>query len=253
MATKRCSRCSLEKDTSEFPHDRANKDGLYSWCRECSRKSHRESYRKYQEARRQYAREYYDAHKDESAIYSAKWRAEHPEQKKAMDKAYVQTEVGREAARQAYQRYYERHREAIAVRGAAYYSSDRGKEVLAVYEQSDKGHDKNAKYRQSLKGKAASLRGSAVRRAYLAEGDPVTAEMLEGLLDQYDSCAYCRHPFEPAGPFLLTWDHVFPLARGGRHESSNLRPVCRRCNFDKRTQTLDEWRNRWYETKDEVG
>lgn len=34
---KICSRCKIEKDESEFTKKASSKDGLYSWCRVCSR------------------------------------------------------------------------------------------------------------------------------------------------------------------------------------------------------------------------
>lgn len=34
---KVCTQCSIDKDGNEFPKCRKNKDGLYSWCKECSK------------------------------------------------------------------------------------------------------------------------------------------------------------------------------------------------------------------------
>lgn len=39
---KICTQCKVEKDYIEFPKKKSNKDGLYSWCKECSRKKTRE-------------------------------------------------------------------------------------------------------------------------------------------------------------------------------------------------------------------
>lgn len=35
---KRCTKCGTPKDTSEFHKRSINKDGLYSWCKQCSYK-----------------------------------------------------------------------------------------------------------------------------------------------------------------------------------------------------------------------
>lgn len=35
--TKLCSRCKLEKPTTEFFADKASKDGLYGYCKACNR------------------------------------------------------------------------------------------------------------------------------------------------------------------------------------------------------------------------
>lgn len=39
---KLCKHCNIEKPESEFTKKTSSKDGLYSWCRECSRKYQRE-------------------------------------------------------------------------------------------------------------------------------------------------------------------------------------------------------------------
>ena len=39
---KVCTQCEIQKESLEFPKRLANKDGLYSWCKECCRKKTRE-------------------------------------------------------------------------------------------------------------------------------------------------------------------------------------------------------------------
>lgn len=49
-------------------------------------------------------------------------------------------------------------------------------------------------------------------------------------------CAYCRmRPHEH-------FDHVIPLAKGGRHAIGNLLPACSTCNLAKAAKLLAEWR-----------
>jgi len=36
-------------------------------------------------------------------------------------------------------------------------------------------------------------------------------------------------------------DHIVPLARGGLHSASNLQPLCRSCNAQKNSKTMEEW------------
>jgi 5-methylcytosine-specific restriction endonuclease McrA len=40
-------------------------------------------------------------------------------------------------------------------------------------------------------------------------------------------CAYCKYSS------IEHWDHIIPLARGGRHSIGNLLPSCARCNLSK--------------------
>lgn len=37
-------------------------------------------------------------------------------------------------------------------------------------------------------------------------------------------------------------DHIVPLARGGKHELSNLQCLCKRCNISKGVKLMSEWR-----------
>lgn len=54
--------------------------------------------------------------------------------------------------------------------------------------------------------------------------------------DEY-TCAYCS-----AKGVQLECDHVIPVARGGKHDDSNLVTACRKCNRSKRDKLLSEWR-----------
>lgn len=49
-------------------------------------------------------------------------------------------------------------------------------------------------------------------------------------------CTYCG---DMNGPFDL--DHIFPVARGGTDDPSNLTWACYRCNRSKGAKTLAEW------------
>lgn len=52
-------------------------------------------------------------------------------------------------------------------------------------------------------------------------------------------CFYCQAPI--AGTYIA-WDHVVPLVAGGRNSVGNLVPCCRRCNAQKGSYLLSEWR-----------
>lgn len=70
---------------------------------------------------------------------------------------------------------------------------------------------------------------NAVRRVREldAMGTFTAADWREILVKHDYRCRYCRSD----GP--LTIDHIIPLARGGRHDKSNIVPACLRCNTSK--------------------
>ena len=69
------------------------------------------------------------------------------------------------------------------------------------------------------------------------------------LCRRYDMrCAYCS-----VRPKVLHMDHVFPLAKGGRHGIGNILPACQSCNSSKHSRFLIDWKYRKaYRLIDEV-
>lgn len=55
-------------------------------------------------------------------------------------------------------------------------------------------------------------------------------------------CVHCEAAFTSDNPKHI--DHIFPIARGGRHSAGNLQPLCSRCNTSKHDQFYSVWRYR---------
>lgn len=57
-------------------------------------------------------------------------------------------------------------------------------------------------------------------------------------------CNICGLPVDPIyawpHPFSKSWDHVIPIARGGRHEQDNVRLTHLRCNLWKNDRLISE-------------
>jgi len=74
-ATKSCSRCHEPKPLEAFARDRATKDGLRCWCRECNKASHA-AYRAANGAKEKASQAAYRAANHEKrAAYHAAWKA----------------------------------------------------------------------------------------------------------------------------------------------------------------------------------
>lgn len=100
--------------------------------------------------------------------------------------------------------------------------------------------ERSAKHRAWREKNPHLVRAGALKRAALewgAERREVTGEDLRRMLVRYGGlCAYCKtSPHEH-------WDHVVPLARGGRHAVGNLAPSCAPCNLAKGAKLVTEWR-----------
>jgi 5-methylcytosine-specific restriction endonuclease McrA len=68
--------------------------------------------------------------------------------------------------------------------------------------------------------------------------DPVHPVGAEYLTEQFEGCcAYC-----PA--VATTWEHVIPVARGGRTIPGNIVPACLSCNSSKNDSDVFQWLER---------
>lgn len=61
---KKCSKCGIEKNESEFSKRKSSKDGLRQTCRECSRKYNLEYRKAHREEMNEKSKRYRDTHKD---------------------------------------------------------------------------------------------------------------------------------------------------------------------------------------------
>jgi 5-methylcytosine-specific restriction endonuclease McrA len=74
---KRCARCKLEKQDTEFYSLSVSKDGLHSWCRACCYDGVKRDRAGHLTARREHAREYTRLNREKIRAYHEKWRNAH--------------------------------------------------------------------------------------------------------------------------------------------------------------------------------
>lgn len=146
----------------------------------------------------------------------------------------------REAIRTQHRAYYAANRDQMQARYASYRASHR--EAVNSYSAAHKRANAerinayNAAYRRANPevGRVHSLK----RRALKAVNGAFVISARDQRRLGHGPCAYCGGP----GPFH--WDHVIPLARGGRHAIGNLVTACAGCNRHKGARLLVEWRQR---------
>lgn len=71
---KKCSRCSTEKPLGCFSKDKATKDGLYRWCKECQKNYRHQRYSQHKDEENQKSREW----RQENKEYLTEWRKNSP-------------------------------------------------------------------------------------------------------------------------------------------------------------------------------
>jgi hypothetical protein len=120
---KKCSRCKVEKEESEFCPSKTNTTtGLYSYCKDCSREYARERRRKHPEKVRAENKRWRDANPKKVKEMDRRRYEKHSEKIKARVNRY--REQNPEKVRALKQKWYEENAEEIKERGAARWRSE---------------------------------------------------------------------------------------------------------------------------------
>lgn len=101
------------------------------------------------------------------------------------------------------------------------------------YANRDRSRSNMKKWRQENPNNVRLLRQKRRARKRNALGDFSLADW-NNIKQQYNfTCPACGIK-EPE--IKLTIDHIIPLIRGGRHDKSNIQPLCKSCNCSKQTK-----------------
>lgn len=170
--------------------------------------------------------------------YNAAWRKSNPESNSASVKKWREgnrklagkrSKASREKKLEVYrkksrQRKLE-NRDVVLVKNAEYRARTRDRRI-----------EYNRLYRKlnpAIGRRNRKMREDRKRSAILF---PFSNEELDQRMSVFGHiCVYCGGPFEHI-------DHVIPLARGGYHQLSNLRPSCKFCNLSKGAKSLQDWK-----------
>ena len=88
--SKKCAKCGIKKDESEFYKDKKGKNGLSYECKNCH-SIHGEEYRKKNQQKiADYKKRYYKEHKKEIAAFKKKYYLKHKDKIKAHQKKYYE-------------------------------------------------------------------------------------------------------------------------------------------------------------------
>jgi 5-methylcytosine-specific restriction endonuclease McrA len=129
-------------------------------------------------------------------------------------------------------RYYERNAEKVKAYQRTY---------GPTYEKSPSRIAYKKKYLAENLPEYARRRATRRARELNADVRLVEDKDKAAILRHYRGCcAYCGEPLSGR----MEWDHVIPLAKGGRHSIGNLVPTCVPCNRSKSHKILAEWRYR---------
>ena len=89
MKTKICSKCGEEKPLGEFYKNNSSKDGLYAYCKECSRKEHLNFIRNNPDKHKKYKKKFKEENLDWQEKYNKKYYQTHKKRHKEMAVLWV--------------------------------------------------------------------------------------------------------------------------------------------------------------------
>lgn len=199
---KKCSRCKVSKELTEFRKGKGYADGHAGQCKAC-------------------LLEIRQARNADPAVR---------EKRRAHDREYKQ----RPEVKQRVREYMQRPdvNEYVKERERKRWQND---EELRKYKRDylRKRYHENEDHRR--KQKEYSMAALHRRRARLAKnGGSYTAQQWRDLQAKYDhKCLRCGEAK------LLTPDHIVPIEKGGSGDISNIQPLCLPCNLWKHTKIID--------------
>lgn len=204
---RRCSKCGVDKNRSEFFKDSKSKDRLRSSCKECDSKKARERYIKNKEKILARQKEYYRANQQGAINYARQWRKDNPDRCREYHRVYAE-------------RYSEKERQRHFLKSRRYALENPEAVRLSSRRWSSKNKEKVA-----LK--------NANRRAKTREFLVTEKDIARIYAQPCSNCELKEH---------ITLDHIVPLARGGNHSVGNFQPLCRSCNSSKGAKLMMEWK-----------
>lgn len=214
MSVKTCSRCD---SYGPFNKDRSRKDGLSSYCRECTKKSQADFRANNPEKMRMYDRKSYVAHREERIAKKRAWQKDNRDKVIVWKRAWEARNPGKMRAirQKKMSKDQERAREI--------YRTDHSKRI-EVLERNREWRKRNPECTRMIGQRKRS-------RARCARGFASSYQLRQRIALFGGMCAYCAtRKYEHL-------DHVIAISNGGTNWPSNIRPACSTCNLRKGTKT----------------
>lgn len=229
---KYCTRCGkyYPATTDNFYKSKVSKDGLYHYCKVCSRKSSREFYGKDEKI------------KERVKGQSKRWQEENAERYKEKRKEWCKKNP--ESLKKSKKKYFQE-----------WYSEEENKKIHSKRasewskENRDKKNKVQLKYLKTEKGKNMERRRAQKRRTLSLGGGSYTTKQWEKCINFFCGLdAYTGLEMD-----VVSVDHIIPVTKGGTSYIWNLVPCEKLINSSKSNNDFESWyRNQLFFTEERL-
>ena len=215
MTEKRCSTCKEWKLYSEFSKNKSKKDGYDYSCKNCNNENARKKYKENPEKTKERARKYREDNPEKKRETDRNYRKTNPE--KCNEYKYKWLKANPEKRKEINRKYRETNYDRLREQEKEYYHAN-----------SEKRNELSRKWKKENPGKVCAY--TAKRYAIKKSTTTKDPWELSEIYLFYENC--------PKGYQV---DHIIPLAKGGRHELSNLQYLEVQLNLSKNDKHPDDW------------
>lgn len=243
---KKCSKCGLEKEKTEFHIQRSKPDGLTSQCKSCRKIGAKKSHEKLKNAtkpdiktktckhcKKELKIENFSKNSQRKDGYQSLCRKCYsdirykPNRKKILDGNKKWAEENREKSNNIKKKWLKNNKNKRTEAIKKYYKNNK-----------ENAHKSAARWKKNNPAKVLEMAHRRRARKNRATIYKFTSSQLKDRLSVFQNrCAYCGGPFDCI-------DHLKPLYLGGPHCLSNFRPSCTSCNSKKGCMPAKEWLKR---------
>jgi 5-methylcytosine-specific restriction endonuclease McrA len=213
---KLCTKCNTLHEETKFNKQKAAKDGLYPWCRNCVKE--------YRSLHKDKAKEKLIGKEEERKQYLQEYNLKHKERISTIKREYNMKNA--ETIKAKRDKFYQDNKDRLHIVAKAKYNRDKEKTIAKTME-----------YRKTEIGKLSHKNSNHKRRTAIKSGD-VTTKELEKLFKDSPLCYWCSVDLSTTHSHI---DHYMPLIKGGTHTISNLVISCSTCNLQKGTKLPEEF------------
>jgi len=215
---KKCIKCGLEKNVSEF-YFRKDANNYRNSCKDCISKYNKQFSDKNKAYYSKHNKEYRLKNRDALIAYSKKYYYDNFE--KIAKKAKENYPNIKQERQSYFKEYYQKNKDYIIVKNKEWANNNK-----------DKIKEYKKEWSKTEKGIICKKRSKANRR--VKEGKKISSQDTRDFLNNSDKkCYWCGSKININNSQSYHLDHYIPLAKGGENSINNIVLSCPTCNLSK--------------------